>query len=67
MDIILVISAAVAISGVIFFLIYRLGSLPIRTSDPSDEDATIYYKTKSYFRSGEAPPSFFGENLVKTI
>ncbi|PKP61308.1 MAG: hypothetical protein CVT88_00550 [Candidatus Altiarchaeales archaeon HGW-Altiarchaeales-1] len=67
MDIIFVILVAVALSGGIFFLIYQLVSLPIRTSDPSDKSAIRYCKTKSYFRSGEAPPSFFGEDLVKTM
>ncbi len=67
MDFILVISATVAISVGVFFLIYQIGSPTIRTSDPSDTGAIRYYKTKSYFRSGEAPPSFFGESLVETI
>ncbi len=48
-------------------MIYQLPSPPIRTSDPSDNGAIKYCNTKSYFRSGEAPPSFFGKNLVKTI
>jgi len=68
MDIVLVILGAVTVSGVIFFLIYQLVSLPIRTSGYLDKDAIErYYKTKSYFRSGEAPPSFFREELVEKM